>query len=262
MAHAALVRKGTFHAGVSTSPASLSSHTSTVTTGSREDPPSLVQAKADPFSCIRESLCSAGLSKQVANVIDQAWSESTKKQYRSYLQKWMYFCDTRKIDSMCASVNQVLEFLAQLHGEGLGYSGVNTAKSAVFMFLSASTQREDYKDSWIIQKFMKGVFASKPALPRYNVTWDTEVVLKYLKSQSPPEALTLLALSRKLATLLILLSGQRGQTIHLLDIRFLERSTEHLILRASEPLKTTKPGNHLAEIVLPAYDTVPGLCVV
>ena len=47
---------------------------------------------------------------------------------------------------MCAPVNQVLEFLAHQHGDGLGFSGVNTAKSAVLMFLSASTKRKDYED--------------------------------------------------------------------------------------------------------------------
>jgi hypothetical protein len=61
---------------------------------------------------------------------------------------------------------------------------------------------------------MKGIYTLRPALPRYNVTWDVNVVLKYLKGLSPLESLSLLQISQKLLMLLLLLSGQRGQTIH------------------------------------------------
>ena len=37
---------------------------------------------------------------------------------------------------------------------------------------------------------MKGVYTPRPALPRYNVTWDVNVALKYLKGLSPLESFT------------------------------------------------------------------------
>ena len=33
----------------------------------------------------------------------------------------------------------------------------------------------------LVRRFMKGVFILRPALPRYNVTWDVNIVLNYLK---------------------------------------------------------------------------------
>jgi len=59
---------------------------------------------------------------------------------------------------------------------------------------------------------MKGVFTLRPALPRYNVTWDVNKVLNYLQKLSPLKSLSLLELSQTLLMLLLLLSGQRGQT--------------------------------------------------
>ena len=52
-----------------------------------------------------------------------------------------------------------------------------------------------------------------------NVTWDVNVVLKYLKGLSPLESLSLLQISQELLMLLLFLSGQRRQTIHLMDIK-------------------------------------------
>ena len=114
----------------------------------------------------------------------------------------------------------------------------------------------------IIQKFMKGVFAMRLALPRYGITWDAAMVLKYLKSQSPPEALTLLALSWKLAMLMVLLTGQRGQAIHSLDVKSIEMSGNSMILSFNKLLKTSRPGKHCAEIVLPAFTSDVNICIV
>lgn len=44
------------------------------------------------------------------------------------------------------------------------------------------------------------------------------MVLTYQATLHPVESLTLTQLTLKLVTLLLLVSGQRGQTIHLLDI--------------------------------------------
>lgn len=156
----------------------------------------------------------------------------------------------------------LLDFLTQLFDKGLSYSAINTAKSAVVTMVSTCTGRHMDQSSGIIAKFMRGIYAQRPALPRYNNTWSVAQVLKYLAGQSPPEAISLLALARKLVMLLLLLSGQRGQSIHTLDIRNIECTGEKLILKFGELLKTSRPGHHLAEIVLPAYVDKPELCVV
>lgn len=117
-------------------------------------------------------------------------------------------------------------------------------------------------DENILAKFMKGVFTRRPNLPRYNVTWDTGLVLRLLETWSPLSKLSLLRLSQKLVTLMLLLSGQRGQTMHLLKCCNIECNDEMLILRIDELLKTSGPSSHLGEIVLPAYRENKNLCVV
>lgn len=57
----------------------------------------------------------------------------------------------------------------------------------------------------------------RPALPRYNVTWNVHIVLNYLQTEEPLSELALT--THKLLMLLNLLSRKRRQTLHLLDMR-------------------------------------------
>ena len=236
---------------------------SAVTTSSNGSKTSVLgQDKTDPFQNIREALQTRGLSSQTSKIITEAWRNSTKSQYKNYIQKWIQFCSERQASAVQISINLVLEFFTVLFNKGLSYSALNSAKAAVLNYVSLISGVQLNLDMQLITKFMKGVFSARPALPRYGVTWDVAAVLKYLKSQSPLEALTCLALSRKLAMLLLLLSGQRGQSIHLLEIKAIECQSSVLILRFNKLLKTSRPGKHLEEIVLPAFEQDPSLCVV
>ena len=58
---------------------------------------------------------------------------------------------------------------------------MNVARSALnnFLKICGNVDINLYEE---ITRFMKGVFQSSPALPRYAETWDVNVVLEYLKS--------------------------------------------------------------------------------
>lgn len=102
-----------------------------------------------------------------------------------------------------------MDFLAELFEQDLGYSTLNTARSALSHVLPPEAG-VSFGDLPLIRQFMKGVFQEKPSLPRYTVTRDPALLLSFLKSQM---------LTFKTITLLTLLSAPRIQTVHLLDIR-------------------------------------------
>lgn len=173
----------------------------------------------------------------------------------------MQFCDKRKTDALRPSVQEIITFLTLLFEQGLSYSSINSAKSAVLTVIATCTDAAELGSSILLQKFMRGVFASRPSLPRQCVTWDVSTVLNFLAKLSPPKALSLLMLSKKLVTLLALLSGHRGQSLYLLSRDDIECTERTLIIRFADLLKQTKPGTQAAEVVLPAYE-VADLCVV
>ena len=229
--------------------------------GARETSPPSQETPSDGISYLRDTLKSAGISGTAASLILAAWRKTTTKQYCTYWQRWFKFCSQRKMSPLQASVQEVIQFLSVLFEQGLSYSSINTAKSAVFALVSTCTDASVLTSSVLIQRFMKGVYNSRPSLPKENFTWDVEKLLRYLSSLSPPKALDLHTLSCKLATLIVLLSGQRGQSVHLLKLPDIEHNASQLILRFTVLLKHSRPGTHLDEIVLPAY-TEPRLCVV
>ena len=114
----------------------------------------------------------------------------------------------------------------------------------------------------LVKRFMRGVFNMRPSLPRYNVIWDVSPVLNYLSSLVPNEEITILKLASKLATLIALLSAQRGQSLHLLDIRNMTLTDDKVSFRIGDLIKQSRPGKHISELTFPAYVADVGLCVV
>lgn len=211
---------------------------------------------------IRQTLQQRGIPQKPSEIIISSWRPSTKQQYWSYFKKWMCFCDGRKIDYFYPSVNNILSFLTELFKQGLGYSSINTAKSCLAVFLELINEQSNLVvNSSIVKRFMKGIFNIKPSLPKYNNVLDVSVVLDYLETLMPLQTISLRLLSHKLVTLLALLSGQRSQTLQLIDIRNVQFNRFGVKIYIGDMLKQTRPGYPLTPLEF-KYFTNESLCVV
>ena len=154
----------------------------------------------------------------------------------------------------------VLDYLTDMFKQGLGYSAINTAKSAISTFCKL-LNNTDIGHEPVIQLFMKGVFNERPSLPKYQKIWDVSKVLQYLTAAKSNSDLSLLELSEKLAVLFMLLSGQRCQTIHTIKLSDINILSDKVVCYISEVLKQTKPGVHIAPIEIHRYDVDEKLCL-
>ena len=109
---------------------------------------------------------------------------------------------------------------------------------------------------------MKGVFQTKPVLPKNTIIWDTSVVLRFLKELSPVHSLSFKDLSYKAVTLAALLTGQRCQSLFFMDVRNITINNAVVKFRFGDLLKHSRPGVHLKEIVVKAYHPDNRLCLV
>ena len=173
--------------------------------------PSAPQNETPGMQIIREKLKSTGIQEKTAKLIMCAWRKNTKKHYATHYRKWIDFCGRKQINYLQPSQYTLLEFLMELFKKGCGYSSINSARSAVSAITMDMT--ETLGQSPLISKFMRGVFNSRPQLPRYAATWDVNIVLQFLKNWAPARSLALKQLSLKTALWLLLLSSQRGQTV-------------------------------------------------
>ena len=206
---------------------------------------------------VRKTLNTKNLSSAAKEIIMASWQPGIGKQYHSYLGRWEKFCAQKTIVVEEASVENGIDFLASLYEDGLGYSAINTARSALSSVL-AFPGNVTFGNHPLVSRFLKGVFELKP----YHRIWDVSVVLGHLKTLEPVYALDLKALTLKFTMLLCLLTGQRCQTLSKLDITLMQKLPGKYVFTIGEKLKTTRPGKHLEPIELTAFEPDINLCVV
>lgn len=122
------------------------------------------------------------------------------------------------------------------------YSTINTAKSAVLSFVTCEDKETNLHDNPDINRFMRGIYNLKPPTPKYAFTWDVNTVLDLLKSWFPHENLELKKLTLKTVCLITLISGQRAQSIHNMDLEFCSNSNDSFIFSLPNVMKNMKPG--------------------
>ena len=168
------------------------------------------------------------------------------------------FANRQSIDPLQPSINDVLSFLTFLVDSELSYSALNTARSA----LSACVLNHESVGSHpLVKRFMKGVFELRPALPKYQSIWDPAIVLKFLESIFPLQDVSLKMLTLKLCMLIALCTGQRCQSIHLMDLDHMTQTAESYTFVINSIVTTSKPGKPQPVLVLPKFENTK-LCVV
>lgn len=193
-------------------------------------------------------------------VIRASNANSTISQYNISLNKWVSYAEQHKIKLWSPTVKNILEFLYVIYESGLGYSSINTAKSALSCVISDVDGFQVGKHPLII-KFMKGIAKLRPPVARYEVTWDADSVLSIIKLWPKTSLLSLKMLSLKLVSLLALVTAQRVQTLAAIEVKnIVWGDTVQIII--TKPLKCTNINRSNVVLMLPKYTTDPDLCVV
>ena len=91
----------------------------------------LAQVGLPSLSLIREGLNHYELSQCAKDVLMASLREGNSKQYQTYLTKWQQYCRERNIDIFEPSIANGIEFIVSLYKAGLGYSAINTVRSAL-----------------------------------------------------------------------------------------------------------------------------------
>jgi hypothetical protein len=81
----------------------------------------------------------------------------------NYIRKWERYCDEKSVNVFHPTEAEVVSFLSALYDSNLGYSGVNTARSALAAFI-------DVDKFPIVRRCIRGFFNA-----RYKTFWDVRV---------------------------------------------------------------------------------------
>lgn len=223
--------------------------------------PTLDQATPDCMQIVRTAIQEQGISGQATEIILKSWRLGTTKQYRTYIREWTAYCSERNFDPSNPTLGQALDFLTELVNKGLGYSALNTARSALSCVITPINS-VPFGSQPLVIRFMKGVYDMRPSLPRYSVTWDVKTVLQFLATKHPASSLSLKDLTLKLVMLASLLSGQRGQSIQYLDLSYMTETTSSFTFTIANVVKQSKAGTKQPIVKFEAYTIDERLCVV
>ena len=166
----------------------------------------------------------------------------TGKRYDTHIERFVRFFRERYTDPIQATTEMGIEFLTEYFKTGVGYSSVNSARSALSSIIKPVCN-VPFGKSPLVCRFLKGVFNIRPALPRYVTTWDVTKVFTFIKSKPTLTNRDLKTLSHWLALLFCLTTGQRDQTIKCLYLDYIKISSDKIVLFVPETLKTTRPGH-------------------
>ena len=84
---------------------------------------------------VQEQLQKLGLSPDTIDILMASWRKSTGKQYKTYLSQWVTYCKNKQLDVTHGTINDGLHFLTLLYKQGVGYSAINTARSALSLLI-------------------------------------------------------------------------------------------------------------------------------
>jgi hypothetical protein len=209
---------------------------------------------------IRESIRQRKISETATNIIMQSWTGTTQKQYKHYIELWSSFCCGQQTDPCDPPVGKFLDFLVTLYDKGYKYSTLNTARSAVSAIVIPVTN-QTLGSYPLVSRFMKGIFKNNPPVQKYQTTWDVQIMLNYLSGLLDIIDLDLKSLTLKLLMLIALVSAQRGQSLHMLDISFMKVAETSYEFALPDHVKQSRPGYNTPSVVLKAYPHDMALCV-
>ena len=220
---------------------SASRSETTISTRDNQETSVKQQTHTHGLSVIRETLQNKNISERATNVIMCSWRHGTQKQYSMYIKKWFDYCREREINSVQASLSDILDYLASLVESGLSHSAINSARSALS---AVGLVRDGFSvgSHPLVIRLVKGAYNMKPPQSRYSETWDVSLVLTYLKTLTPDDELSLKVLTLKLVMLIALVLASRCHSLHLLSIENMRKEPSKYVLRYSGPLKQSRPG--------------------
>ena len=128
------------------------------------------------MSPVWRSIQERGISEAAARFIMASWRNGTNKQYSAYITKWQNFCNQRKVNHLQPPRVPVLDFLTTLYHQGLTYTAINTARSALssYITLGDGTCVENHP---LVSRLMKDIFHENLQDLRTPEIWNVSIVL-------------------------------------------------------------------------------------
>jgi len=108
---------------------------------------------------------------------------------------------------------------------------------------------------------MKGVYNLRTPKPRYGKIWDPAIVLELLQKWDPPDQISLKKLTLKMLMLMLLVSGQRVDTLSKLSLDSMEKTENSFQFNTFGNNKQSQQGYKDPILVFRSFPNDASLCI-
>lgn len=123
-----------------------------------------------------------GFSQGSRKLLMAAWRSGTQKDYANKFRLYDSWCSAREIDSYCATIVHIADFVSHLYHKGLQYSTINGYRSMLSAVLPCIDGHKVGQHPYVIQ-LLKGVFNSRPPQVKLVPEWDLLKVLEAVQKK-------------------------------------------------------------------------------
>ena len=211
---------------------------------------------------LRTAFSSKNLPHKVFAHIMDSWRDKTKIQYAIYHRKWQTYCVLKQVEPLSPSLNDCLSFLVSLFDKGLGYSGLNSARSALSCVLP-QFEGHNFGSHPLTVRLLRSFYNKRPPQARYASMWDPDIVIDYLREKVPLKELSIKDITLKFCMLFLLATCSRQQRLVSLkrsNIKFQPNGSVDIIIDTLQ--KHSSRGKSLEVLSLKPFLDDKSVCVV
>ena len=159
------------------------------------------------------------------------------------------------------TVHDILNYLSELFDKGSSFSHIKAVKAAIGqeVILEPFSKIGDHP---LIKKFMTGLFNLRPPQQKTSFVWDVKVLFDYFKNLPTNAQLLDRDLTHKLVMLLLILGGQRVNTILNFHVNYMVVNDIGVTFAPHRVLKHSKKNTKLDTFQYRNYVHDEKLCVV
>lgn len=201
---------------------------------------------------LRDQHLAAGFSERSSRLILTGWSKGTNTVYQSGWKRWHSWCYERKVNPFSCPIQ---DFLSKVGNIG------QLIQSDQLSMPHSHIEGVHIGQHPLVTRLLKGIYNSRPPLPRYTDTWNVDVVLSYLVSLGENSQLSLKQLSQKLVILMAQVQASRSSELHALDVRFQVYKPDGVVFTLPTLTKKRKVSAPAKELFFGAYPADSQLCV-
>lgn len=152
----------------------------------------------------------------------------------------------------------VVNFLAELFHQGYQYHSLNAYRFAISS-IHAKVDGEQVGQHLLVSWVLKGAFDERPLRPKYQFTWDINLVVDMFRSEGDPSSLSLQKLTFRTVMLFALTRPCRGADLVDLDLNNRVFCPEGVVFNPTQLSKQLRP-SHFNVVFFPSFQDDKRLC--